>query len=692
MRRRWWLALGGAGVAAIVVAAAAIDLTRPLDLSRSRERSTVVLDSGDRVLRAYTTSDGMWRLAATTDDVDPRYLAMLKAYEDQRFDWHPGVDPLAVLRAFGQMAAHGRVVSGASTLTMQAARLLEPRPRGWATKLSEARRALQLERALDKNGILAIYLTLAPFGGNLEGVRAASLAWFGKEPRRLTVGEAALLVALPQLPERLRPDRHPELARLARDKVLRLMAERGTISAAEAREAAEEAVPRRRLAMPFRAPHIADELRAAAEPGAAIRTTLDGRLQRQIEELARREAGFVDDGAGTAILAVENRGRQVRVWVGGTDYFGPQGQVDLARARRSPGSTLKPFLYALAIGEGWLHPETKLEDAPVRFGDYAPRNFDRGFQGTVSLRHALQMSLNVPAIAVLDRLGPGRFAATLREAGAQLDFGRAAAEAPSLPLVLGGVGISLADLTMLYTALGDAGRTRPLAILRDQPAPAAQPFLEAAASWHVIDMLSGAPKPEPWSQARALGARAIAYKTGTSYGFRDAWAVGVSPGWTVGVWIGRADGSARPGQYGRTAAAPLLFRVFDNLPAEDGTPRPPADALIASWAELPPLLKHFGRTGPDELRTARAAPRILFPPDGATIELERYRGQLDPLALKAEGGTGALSWVVNGIPLEAPLDRAEARWTPDGEGFARIVVIDATGRSARATVRVAGTE
>jgi penicillin-binding protein 1C len=403
-----------------------------------------------------------------------------------------------------------------------------------------------------------------------------------------------------------------------------------------------------------------------------------------VEALARRERGFFADGGNVAIVVVETATRAVRAWVGGADFAAEAGQVDLARARRSPGSALKPFLYALAFDEGWLHPETRIADGPTRFGDFAPRNFDRGFQGEVSARAALQLSLNVPAVALLDRLGATRFVHALGAAGAALDYDRRILDAPGLPVILGGVGIGLADLTMLYAALADEGRVLPLRVHDGAPSPAADSvaLVEPRAARWTREILAGVPPPEPWSQ-RGAG-RAIAYKTGTSYGFRDALALGMSQRWTVGVWVGRADGTPRPGQYGRSAAAPILFKVFDLLPQEVA-PEP-----VSRPAPPPPgLARLVARGAEDRPWDDGARPlAILFPPDGATVELERIDGEMVPLALKAEGGRGRLSWIVDGRPLGAAA-RSEARSVvPDGEGFLRLVVRDETGASAQSRIRV----
>ena len=677
-------------VALVGGALAHLDRADPPDLTRAERASVVVVDREGAILRAFETADGAWRLPTAAEDVDPRYLLLLRAYEDRRFDEHGGVDVLAVLRAAGQWAANGRIVSGASTLTMQAARLLEPEPRSLGAKLRQMARALQLEERLDKRRILGIYLTLAPFGGNLEGVRAASLAYFGKEPRHLTLGEAALLVVLPQSPERLRPDRHPEAARSARAKVLERLREHGDISADEAQEAMAEPLPEARLAFPFRAPHLAQELAAKASPGGVVTTSIDSGVQRGLESLARREVQRFDDGADIAAVVVENRTRAVLGYLGSADFFGPRGQIDLARAKRSPGSALKPFIYGLAFDDRAIHPASLIDDEPIRFGDYAPRNFDREFQGTVSVREALQQSLNVPAVELMDRVGPVRFVGDLRAAGARIGFHRLVGT-PSLPVALGGLGIDLADLTMLYAAFPNGGAVAPLRITAAEGAASVR-LMGPAAAWYVSDILRGSPLPPGFAQALGLTrARDVAFKTGTSYGFRDAWAVGFSPDYTVGVWVGRADGSPRPGHVGRNTSTPILLKIFDLLPSDTrGFDAAPADALVArSSAELPPGMRHFARESQAPARASGPEPpRILFPPDGAVVEWHGENAARGGLPLKAEGGAKPLAWVVNGAPLDRPSLAGNGLWQPDGEGFARIAVVDAKGRSAEVRVRV----
>ena len=662
----------------------------PLDLAAASARSTVVLDRSDTLLRPFATADGRWRLPVTAATVDPRYRAMLLAYEDRRFGSHPGVDPVAILRAAGQWLAHGRILSGGSTLSMQVARLVEPRHgRSLEAKLRQIVRALALERQLGKAALLDLYLALAPYGGPLEGVRAASLSYFGREPARLTAGQAALLVALPQSPETRRPDRFPGRARAARDRVLDLAARRGVLTPAEAAAAKAEPVPTERKPFPMLAAHAAEEA-VAAEPGApVIRLSIDGRLQARLETLAAERAAAAGPALSAAILVLDNRDGRVLAQVGSAGYLDPtrRGAIDMTLAVRSPGSALKPFVYALAFENGLAHPETLLEDRPARFSaSYAPENFDLTFQGTVTARRALQLSLNVPAVALMEAVGPARFIARLRAAGAAIQLPREAA--PGLPVALGGLGITLTDLARLYAGLARGG-TVPDILRRAGDSTATGPehrISEPVAAWYIADILRGTPPPE-----NALPNR-IAYKTGTSFGYRDAWAAGFDRRVTMVAWIGRPDGASVPGLVGRMAAAPILFDAFARLGTEPEPIPQPANVLSAAASlSLPPPLRRLQRDGVDMQGPAL---KIAYPPDGARIDLGlagEHAEEREPagpgLALKALGGVPPLTWLVDGQPV-AQTARRRAEWVPDGAGFVRISVLDATGASDSVSIRL----
>ena len=672
------------GCAALLAYAASLP---PLDLTTASDRSTVVLDREGRLLRPFLTDDGRWKLPVTHADVDPRYLAMLKAYEDRSFDSHAGIDPLGMARAAWQALANGRIVSGGSTLSMQVARLLEPREeRSLAAKLRQAVRAIELERRFDKARILDLYLTLAPFGGNLEGVRAASFAYFGKEPKRLSTAEAALLVALPQAPEQRRPDRFAATAERARDRVLARAARAGLVTSAEIAAARDEPIPAARKPFPNLAPHVAEQVVAQALAEPVHRLTLDARLQSNLESLARERVVTLPPQVSTAILVVDNDTGAIRASVGGVDYFAAEraGSLDLTRALRSPGSALKPLIYALAFDNGIAHPETMLEDRPARYGIYVPENFDMTFQGMVSARKALQLSLNVPAVELLSAVGPQRFLSRLRDAGVTVAMPKEGG-APGLAVGLGGLGITLSDLTRLYVGLARGGQMSELTV-KFSPAAVAPPLrlVDPVAAWYVADTLLGAPPPLNAAPGR------IAYKTGTSYGYRDAWAVGFDRKHTIGVWVGRADNGAVPGLVGRSVAAPILFDAFARLGIDPRAFPMPADAITASAAQLPPPLRHLRQDIPKTV-LAMATPtlKLAFPPEGARIDLAA--SAVDGRALlnlKVTGGAPPFTWLVDGAPVLSPTRRREAAWQPGGRGFVRISVIDSAGVSESVSVRL----
>ena len=657
----------------------ALDLAFPPPLARMREVSPVVVDRNGEWLMAFTTGAGRWRLAARLDDIDPEFRRRLIAVEDRRFWFHPGVDPLALARAGLAYARAGRVTQGGSTITMQLARLLEPRPRTVRSKLIEIMRALQIERRLSKREILAAYLTLAPYGGNLEGVRAASRAYFQRDPRWLDDAEMALLIALPQAPEARRPDRRPEAARAARDRVLGHFVALGAINARRAAEARQSAIPPR-TPFPVLAPHAAEAL-AAANPGqSVIGSTLDARLQRDLESLTSRRAGGLERDAQIAILAVEIEGRLVRARIGGGGRARAGGYIDMTRAVRSPGSALKPFVYAIAFDEGIAAPETLVRDAPRRFGGYLPENFDRRFHGDVSLEEALRHSLNLPAVATLERIGARRFEAALRRAGADVRMPRRAIAEPGLALALGGVGVTLEDLVGLYAALGDAGRARPLVSEARAGLAFSNRFVRAETATRVLDILAASPSPAGRAPALlAQGAPAVAFKTGTSYGFRDAWAIGVSSGYAIGVWVGRPDGAPRPGATGREAALPILFEAFDLLGVAPAPQRPRQIEAAAA-----PGLARL-REGAD-----LGAVSILFPPDGAAVLVLEYGPETRGLSLSARGGRAPLAWYAEGARVALEPTSGRAIWRPSTPGFHDVSVVDADGRGAHVRVRIRG--
>ena len=574
-------------------------------------------------LRAFPDRNHIWRHPVRLDEVSPLYLQALLGYEDRYFRWHPGVNPVALVRAAGQWASNGHIVSGGSTLTMQVARVLEPTPRTVAGKLRQLLRALQLEARLSKDEILDLYINYAPMGGVLEGVEAASRAYLGKPARRLSHAEAALLVVLPQAPSLLRPDRHATEARTARDKVLRRMD--GRWSPNDIADALQEPAYAQTLRPPLLAPLLAERLKRLAAGQARIDTFIDAQAQQNVELLMADRLGALPVRVSMAVLVVDNATLEVRAYAGSADFADKErfSHVDMVRAIRSPGSTLKPFLYGFALDEGLIHSESLLADVPQSFSGYQPGNFQQSFHGPVSVSEALTKSLNVPAVEVLERLDPVRFVSLLRRGGLRLDFPKGGE--PNLAVILGGAGTSLEQLVGAYTAFarqGVAGKPRytPADPLEEQR------MLSAGAAFIVRDLLeSGGPVGRAVESGAGIR-RGIAWKTGTSFGFRDAWSIGVSDRLTIGVWIGRPDGTPNPGFFGANIAAPLMVDLFNALDSNAPTHRippptvrqericwplgsraDPADAPLCHQARLAWILNDATPpTFPDRLRDGQA--------------------------------------------------------------------------------------
>ncbi len=630
--------------------ALALDRIFPPDLSRMQTLGVEMRDRQGRTLALLPAPGGVWRFHAKAEKAAPVLRDLLIAVEDKRFWWHPGVDPLALARAMGQFIRHGRVVSGGSTLSMQAARLLQPRPRTLRSKLIEMARAIQLQARFGKQGILDIWLTLAPYGGNLEGVRAGALAWFGIPPEALEPAQAALLVAIPRRPEALRPDRHAARAAILRERVLAVGARAGLFEQVERAE-----IPTTRIKLPRHAPQAMASL-AAAHPGTPmLTTTVEKPLQAALERLAEERLRGLPERVSLAMIIVDAPSREIRALYGGAWFETARaGSLDLTQAVRSPGSALKPFIYGLAFQDGLAAPDSVLGDLPRQFGGYAPENFDRGFAGAVTAGEALRRSLNLPAVALLERVGPVRFMATLKSAGVRLVL--PAGADPSLPLALGGVGISLRQLGGLYAALATDGSFAPLRLTG--PPHATAPVFTPQAARAVADVLT---HPLPGG-----GPAGVAWKTGTSWGGRDAWAMGFDTRHVVGIWIGRPDGTPLPGATGLSLALPLLARSFDLL---EPSPRP-----RTLTARAPAML------GGPALDTD--ALHLLFPPPGAVLSAD---GQV---TIRVMGGRRPLTFLVNGAPLQTSSVRREARWHPPGAGFYRLTVLDADGSATHAQVRV----
>lgn len=677
----------------------------PLTLATSVE----ILAHDGRLLRAYTVDDGIWRMRVSPDRVDQGYLNMLLAFEDQRFYSHGGVDLLALTRAAVQSLVSGRLVGGGSTITMQVARLLEGGSTGQIEgKIRQMRVAWALERRLSKQHILALYLQLAPMGGNLEGLRAGSLAWLGKEPERLTEAQAALLVAIPQAPNTRAPDVNPEAARAARQRVLERAVNAGVITDDAAQAAAGEALPVGRRPFPSLAPHLADRLRVEQPDALVYRTTINADLQAALEALAAGALVGLPPQATVAMLLADPDSGAVLATVGSADYTSQArlGYVDMTQALRSPGSTLKPLVYGLAFSDGIAHPLTLINDRPEDYGGYAPQNFDGWFRGQVTARDALQLSLNLPVVELTSVIGAPRLVGALRQSGAQAVV---PGGAPGLAVALGGIGVSLEGLVQLYSAIARGGSARALTVVAGEEqvagvvnqsavggpigaasaggqsdtaagwpptevGPLARQLMTPEAAWQVANVLATAPRPAGLPNAP------LAFKTGTSTGHRDALAIGFDARYVAGVWVGRADGSPVPGMYGVDVAAPLLFEVFARLGGVTPLPPAPPNTLtVLSNAQLPAHLRQFG----SRVVETEDSPRLAFPPDGASL-VHMSGG----FTARVERGTAPFSWFVNGEPVVLLTHEREARIQVAGPGFLTLSVLDAEGRGDRVQVEV----
>jgi penicillin-binding protein 1C len=645
----------------------------PLSIATSVE----VLDRRGDLLRAYTVGDGLWRLDVDLDQVDPDFVKALLHYEDKRYFQHSGVDVVAMLRVVGQAVWNGRVVSGGSTLTMQVARLLEQSGTGAVKgKLRQMRVALALERRLSKQEILQLYLNLAPYGGNLEGIRAASLSYFGKEPLRLTLAQTALLVAIPQSPETRRPDQFAANAAVARDRVLQRALESGWIDQDQALAAQSENVPSTRKPFAAIAPHISDRARNAQPLGQKIRLTLDRSVQIALEDLAQTVVQGQGERLQVAIVVADHRSGEIVASIGSAAFQrdARQGFIDMTTALRSPGSTLKPLIYGLAFDQGIAHPETLIEDRLTDFSGYRPQNFDRQYRGSIRIREALQLSLNIPVVALTAALGPPKVLQALDKAG--VDFALPAGQ-PGLAIALGGIGVTLTDMVQLYATLARGGVVLPLTFQDNVQRQAGQRVLSAASAWQVSDILAGLAPPPGAPENR------LAYKTGTSYGHRDAWAIGYDGQHVIGVWMGRPDGTSVPGAFGAELAAPVLFEAFARLKPEL-TPQAPApsETLLVANFQLPQPLQRF-RAQTSAFAAREDAPQIVFPPDGAEVELLE-----GGLLAKVRGGSGPFTWLADGEPVLAPARARDVMLTGLGVGFLTLSVIDAEGQSTRVFVRL----
>ncbi|MCA8962786.1 MAG: penicillin-binding protein 1C, partial [Planctomycetes bacterium] len=617
-RRRRRLVRAGivAGIASVVgslmlvVGFLVLDALYPFPLERLEQwpECPQVCDRTGTLLLITVGDDDQWRRPVPLEEMGEWLPLATVAVEDERFFEHRGVDPWAVLRAMGQNASAGRVVSGASTITMQLCKMLYGHPRTFTAKLHEAFRALQLERSLDKAAILEHYLDVAPYGGNLRGVEAAARHYFGRSARDLTLGEASLLAGLPQSPSRYRPDRYLDRALARRRVVLEAMREQGCIDRAQLERALEEPVRLRSDVKPPRLLEHGAWWARSLRPGGGD-TTFDVRLQRSVEEVVVREGARLPAGTDVAVVVIHVPSAELRAMIGSLDPDDPRdGQVNGAVMRRSPGSTLKPFIFGTAFERRRLSPQSPIDDRPIVRAGWAPANFGGEFHGRVTAADALRRSLNVPAILVAEAIGLEACVDRLRRAG--VDLPADVVSRSGLALVTGATEVRLLDLTNAYATLARRGRHRRVATWMDESArsdsssEAAEVFSPATCAMLDDILGSHARIPHGYEHYPVGAAPWFAWKTGTSSGRRDAWAIGHNSEWAIGVWVGAFAGGGDVHYVGAEAAEPILAQLFA-LPAIAHFDRPPAP---------PPL----DITRPLVLTQPECSPlRILEPEDGA---------------------------------------------------------------------------
>jgi len=530
--------------------------------------STLILDRNGEILRVFLSEDEMWRMDVGAEKISPSLKKAVLTYEDKYFRWHFGVNPIAILRSMIVNLKAGRIVQGASTISMQVARMMEPKQRTIPHKLIEIFRAMQLELRFSKNEILTCYFNMAPYGGNILGVGAACHLYFNKSPEKISLGEAALLAAIPNSPNALRPDINPEAAAIARNKVLKRLFDSGRISSSELDEALSEPLPNHRFDLPFQIPHLAAKLVELHPRTKQFTTTIDAHIQHLAENtlstfLTPWRSRDISNGA---ILIIENKSRDVLAMVGSYDFWdeGNNGQVNGALSPRSPGSALKPFVYALGMEVGLITPKSLLYDVPVEYRNYRPVNYDETFNGVVSAEEALIRSLNVPAVNLSAQLGENGIHAFLNQAG--ITTLPRPSDYYGLSLILGGCEVTLLELTNLYAGLANGGMFAPYRLLKNEAPFESKPLLSEGVCFILSEMLSQLRRPDlPASWEFSVDLPKIAWKTGTSYGHRDAWSIGYTPTYTVGVWVGNFNGRGAPELVGAEVAAPILFSLFSEL-------------------------------------------------------------------------------------------------------------------------------
>jgi len=556
----------GIGMLSIVLLYFLLPVPDPLF---KEEYSTVVQAQDGSVLHVFTNKQEQWVLPPDTMTVPEKLKTAVITFEDESFYLHPGVNLQAVFRAIGQNVQGGKVKSGASTIPMQIARMSNPKKRTYFNKLKEIVFAIKLSMHFSKEEVLKMYLDHAPYGGNVIGYRTASHRFFGKEARYLTWSEAATLAVLPNAPGLIYPSRTSKRLVEKRDLLLHKLYTEGHISEQSYRLAKLETVPDRFISFDSKAPHLARKLKNTYPDKWILHTTIDKNMQEQCNRIAERYKHIYESFGinNLAILIAETKSGAVNAYVGSPAFFDFQhsGQVDGVMAARSSGSTLKPFLYALSMDEGLIAQDSYLRDLPTYFEGFSPMNANRDFQGVVTARDALVQSLNIPAVRLLNSYGTFQFYSFLKLAGVSTLF--RSADEYGLPLILGGSEVTVWDMVMLYRGLANRGVFSNNLLLEEETARQSAQLISGGSCYLTMDILKDLKRPgSEYFWERFSGSRPIAWKTGTSYANKDAWAIGVTPKYTIAVWVGNFDGESNKNLSGATTAGPILFDLLQMLP------------------------------------------------------------------------------------------------------------------------------
>lgn len=630
----------------------------PIDLSRFERRSPEITDRHGKLLHVLLSADHSYRLLTRPEDVDPKYIESLIEIEDRYFYQHFGVNPLSLGRAGIQWFTQGKIISGGSTITMQVARLLKPKPRTLRNKWIEIVRAFELEAHYSKEEILTMYMTMLPMGGNLESVRVASLRYWGREPSYLSLSEVSLLLSVPQNPETRRPDVHPGVCLQSTQRVARRLIDGSIFPKSDINETDQLPFIHLHL-MPQQVWHLARRLTEnSVYKKNGVQTTIDQKLQQVVTERARQFNRQLLEGQNIAVIIADANQGDVLAYCGSLGLDSPAGYMDLTRAVRSPGSTLKPFIYGMAFDDRLITDQTVLIDRPRNFGNYVPRNFDHEYRGPIRAGTALQQSLNIPAVEVMFMLNPDTFKKTWEYAGLRLTLPVGASV--NLGVALGAAGVHLWDIVTAYTALANNGRVQPLKTVLNQPQRQSKLLLTSASSHLLTRILASASAVEGRTERERINQTSAAFKTGTSYGFRDTWAVGVKGHYVVGVWVGRPDAVPVIGNTGRKIALKLATDIADNLHV---------DQNIQPWYPQPILSSELQMV-PFE---------IVSPKDGIQLVIRERAGAGRQLKVKYSGNCDGVSLRLNdadisiaGIPdilLNIPHD-----------GFYELEAINPNGR------------